>query len=142
MMKTLHDGEPPLCYAVRYQRPLIVETLLQHDFEKRKTPESILRYKNTRDETPLFIAVEKQNLELVDVLIRAGSSPVEPCIRGWTAIHEACVQGNVSILTKLLMGGHNLDTADCFGCTPLFTAAMQGIFMSDFVIYLLISSER
>ena len=120
------DGEPPLCVAVRYERPMIIETLLQLDYENRKTPESILKRKNRRDETPLFIAVENSNVELVDTLIRAGASPVEPCIRGWTALHEACVQGNVSILVKLLMCGCNLDTADCYGCTPLFTAAMQG----------------
>ena len=35
-------------------------------------------------------------------------------------------KGDIHILTKLLMGGANLDTPDEFGCTPLFSAAMQG----------------
>ena len=83
MKKTTWEGEPPLCVAVRYNRPLICETLLQLDYENRKTPESILRSKNRRDETPLFIAVENSNIEIVELLIRNGSNPVEPCIRGW-----------------------------------------------------------
>ena len=105
---------------------MIIETLLQLDHANRKTQESILKRKNRREETPLYLAIENSNVEIVDTLIRAGASPVEPCIRGWTALHEACVQGNVSILVRLLMSGCNLDTADCYGCTPLFTAAMQG----------------
>ena len=72
----------------------------------------ILRWKNNRDETPLFIAVERNFIEIVDLLIQSGATSTEPCIRGWTAIHEACVQKNVSVLAHLLMTGCNLDTGN------------------------------
>lgn len=87
---------------------------------------NILNWKNVRNETPLFIAVEEGHLEIVDLLMSNGASATEPCIRGWTAIHEACVQQNVRILTHLLMAGDNLDIPDHHGVTPLFSAVMCG----------------
>ena len=42
----------------------------------------ILKWMNFRDETPLFVAVERGFIEIVDLLMVNGASPVEPCIRG------------------------------------------------------------
>ena len=119
-------GEPPLCYAVRYKQEYIIEALLKYEEHAPNSVHHILRFKNKRDETPLLIAVEAGFLDIVQLLMNAGSNPVEPCIRGWSAVHEAAVQGDVHILTKLLMSGVNLDIPDCYGCTPLFSASMQG----------------
>ena len=85
-------GEPALIYAVRNKRELMVELLLKYDNSKSSGEKSLLQLKNSRDETPLYVAVELKHLDIVQILISAGSNPVEPCIRGWTAIHEAAVQ--------------------------------------------------
>jgi hypothetical protein len=53
--------------------------------EAAKNPfsdEPLLNYSNYRQETPLFLAVESQNLEVVMFLMQAGASAVHPCIRG------------------------------------------------------------
>ena len=125
----------------RHKQEYIVEMLLQYDDQSPTSIHHILRYycfslcydsmlrfryKNRRDETPLLIAVEAGYLDIIQILMDAGSNPVEPCIRGWSAVHEAAVQGDIHILTKLLMSGVNLDIPDCYGCTPLFSSSMQG----------------
>ena len=69
---------------------------------------SLLKVKNTRDETPLYVAVELRHLDIVQILISAGSNPAEPCIRGWTAIHEAAVQesGHYVLVGPCKLSGH------------------------------------
>ena len=85
-------GEPAMVYAVRNKREAMVEVLLKYDCSPSSGEKSLLEIKNSRDETPLYVAVELKHLDIVQILISAGSNPVEPCIRGWTAIHEAAVQ--------------------------------------------------
>ena len=67
--------------------------LLQYEDQDKESPQNILKIKNARDETPLLIAVESKFLDFVQILMAAGSNPVEPCIRGWSAVDEAAVQG-------------------------------------------------
>ena len=81
-----------MVYAVRNKREAMVEVLLKYDCSPSSGEKSLLEIKNSRDETPLYVAVELKHLDIVQILISAGSNPVEPCIRGWTAIHEAAVQ--------------------------------------------------
>ena len=85
-------GEPAMVHAVRNKRENMVEVLLKYDCSPSSGETSLLQVKNARDETPLYVAVEMKHLDIVQMLISAGSNPAEPCIRGWTAIHEAAVQ--------------------------------------------------
>ncbi|CBY07918.1 unnamed protein product [Oikopleura dioica] len=47
-------------------------------------------------------------------------------VNGWTPLHEAASKKSAQIMTHLLMSGVDLDTTDCFGVTPLFTAVISG----------------
>ena len=71
-------GEPALVYAVRNKREAMVEVLLKYDCSPSSGEKSLLQIKNSRDETPLYVAVELKYLDIVQMLISAGSNPVEP----------------------------------------------------------------
>ncbi|CBY07917.1 unnamed protein product [Oikopleura dioica] len=79
-----HSGFPPLCQAAYTDFKDGCELILRYS-EAAKNPfsdEPLLTYSNYRQETPLFLAVEAQHLEVVMFLMQAGASAVHPCIRG------------------------------------------------------------
>ena len=58
-------GEPALVYAVRNKREAMVEVLLKYDCSPSSGEKSLLQIKNSRDETPLYVAVELKHLDIV-----------------------------------------------------------------------------
>ena len=88
------------------------------------------QFKHARDR-PLNVAICKQNLEMVTILLKAGA-PVNHCVRhvpsGLTPLQRAVSIGDLDIINILLDAGANVnaDPADDAGATALQLAAMHG----------------
>jgi len=100
--------------------------------------------------TPLFLAAEVNNLDVIKVLVAAGADPNIPTAYGTTALMVACGAGTdvqrarsieergfaVETARYLLDHGSDVNAVGEFGWTPLHNAAYQGL--TD-VIELLVS---
>jgi ankyrin repeat protein len=74
--------------------------------------------------TPLQMAAAFGTVAAVDVLIRKGASLHNTGRRdGFTALHEASIEGNIEIAKYLLSLGAGIDAATPDGTTPLMCAA-------------------
>jgi ankyrin repeat protein len=76
--------------------------------------------------TALHWAVREDNLELAEMLIRAGADVKAANRYGVTAISLACVNGNAAIIDRLLKAGIDVNAAGPEGETALMTAARTG----------------
>lgn len=76
--------------------------------------------------TALHWMVRADDLETVDVLIRAGANVAAANRRGVTPLDLACVNGSAAMIRKLLDAGANSNAAHPDGLTPLMTAARTG----------------
>lgn len=63
---------------------------------------------------------------MVSVLIKSNTSLDQPCVKRWSAMHEAAKQGRKDIIALLLSHGGNVHLRDGFGVTPLGVAAEYG----------------
>ena len=52
--------------------------------------------------SPLYIAVMKENMEIISLLLQAGVNPFEKCAKGSCAIRKAVVYENFEIMKELL----------------------------------------
>jgi uncharacterized protein len=73
--------------------------------------------------TALHWAVHRDDLELVERLIKAGANVKAVNQYGATPMSEAAVVGNVKVLEKLLKAGADPDSANADGQTPLMVVA-------------------
>lgn len=77
--------------------------------------------------TPLMIACENNDLQLVRSLLATGADPNLRCNWGWTALMEACDTGNAELVEELLRANANASAVDYTnGWTPLSRAAYRG----------------
>ncbi|KAI1766666.1 ankyrin repeat-containing domain protein [Hypoxylon sp. FL1150] len=85
---------------------------------------------NVQDEsglTPLHIAVQSQNYELVCSLLQADALPDTKSITGSTPLHHAARGRDVDIVEEILLYmGDDVDPKDNRGRTPLHEAAVEG----------------
>ena len=49
-----------------------------------------------------------------------------PDLKDWTALHVACANGHLDVVTALLAGGADMNTPDLNGRTPLVIACLFG----------------
>lgn len=70
---------------------------------------NLINIKNERGCTPLFIACEKSNSNLVSLLIDKGANVNEPCVYGNTPLHVASAKDNSQIVKYLIEKGAYLD---------------------------------
>lgn len=75
--------------------------------------------------TALHCAVESQNIELVAMLLRAGSDPSRTAEQ-WTPLHSAAGSGNAEITQLLVDSGAHVDALTSQERTPLHYAAFWG----------------
>ncbi|TMS02753.1 Ankyrin repeat and SOCS box protein 15 [Larimichthys crocea] len=92
--------------------------LLQHGASPHNT--------NSRNESPLLIAVRQGSYNMVLSLIMGGAFVEQVCLSKWTATHEAAKVGCPAILMLLLRHGAKVTTRDGHGVTPLGIAAEHG----------------
>ncbi|XP_063783245.1 ankyrin repeat and SOCS box protein 15-like isoform X2 [Pseudophryne corroboree] len=113
-----NDGETPLTLAAKSGLIENVKALL----EKGVWPNT----KNSRGESPLLIAVRISSYDMVTTLISYNCTINQPCVKRWSAMHEAAKQGSSAIIALLLKNGGNVSLKDGFGVTPLGVAAEFG----------------
>ena len=63
---------------------------------------------------------------MVSALLKYNTSLDQPCIKRWSAMHEAAKQGRKDLIALLLKHGGNVHLRDGFGVTPLGVAAEYG----------------
>ena len=73
--------------------------------------------------TPLHWAVQKDDADLVDRLIKAGANVRAKNDYGSTPMTEAAINGNVAILEKLLKAGADVESPNADGQTALMVVA-------------------
>jgi ankyrin repeat protein len=78
---------------------------------------------NTKGQTLLHIACEKNDDNLVDFVIEQRANPNSQDNQGITPLHLAAKNGNQYITTALIKNGANLDIQDNQGIAPIHLAA-------------------
>ncbi|KAM6220676.1 ankyrin repeat and SOCS box protein 3 [Rhynchocyon petersi] len=113
------EGFSALHLAASQGHLKIVRTLLDLGADpNERTPE---------ETTPLFLAVENAQMNVIKVLLRYGSDiNGSHSMSKWNALHQAAYQGSVDIIKFLLKKGADKECEDDFGITPLFVAAQYG----------------
>ncbi|TKS90670.1 Ankyrin repeat and SOCS box protein 15 [Collichthys lucidus] len=112
------DGDTSLTLAAEAGLVENVKMLLQHGASPHNT--------NSRNESPLLIAVRQGSYNMVLSLIMGGAFVEQVCLSKWTATHEAAKVGCPAILMLLLRHGAKVTTRDGHGVTPLGIAAEHG----------------
>ncbi|KAK8103120.1 hypothetical protein PG984_016266 [Apiospora sp. TS-2023a] len=89
------------------------------------------RYSFRDYETPLLMAINKGNLPIVDLLLKAGATVNYPARRGFrsTPLQKACENGHLEIVELLLQQGADINAAPApvGGGTAIQMAARSGI---------------
>ncbi|XP_013869933.1 ankyrin repeat and SOCS box protein 15b [Austrofundulus limnaeus] len=112
------DGDTALTLAAEAGRVENVRMLLRHGASPHNT--------NSRNESPLLIAVRQSSYDMVLALIMGGAFVEQVCLRKWTATHEAAKVGCPAVLMLLLRHGAKVTARDGHGVTPLGVAAEHG----------------
>ncbi|XP_069376326.1 ankyrin repeat and SOCS box protein 15b isoform X2 [Paralichthys olivaceus] len=112
------DGDTALTLAAEAGLVENVRMLLQHGASPHST--------NSRNESPLLIAVRQRSYDMVLSLIMGGAYVEQVCLTKYSAIHEAAKVGCPAILTLLLRHGAKVTGRDGHGVTPLGVAAEYG----------------
>ncbi|XP_073905229.1 kinase D-interacting substrate of 220 kDa-like isoform X11 [Castor canadensis] len=82
--------------------------------------------RNECGQTPLMIAAEQGNLEIVKELIKNGANCNLEDLDKWTALISASKEGHIHIVEELLKCGVNLEHRDMGGWTALMWACYKG----------------
>uniref|UniRef100_UPI0037E7D658 kinase D-interacting substrate of 220 kDa B isoform X1 n=1 Tax=Semicossyphus pulcher TaxID=241346 RepID=UPI0037E7D658 len=77
-------------------------------------------------QTPLMVASEQGNLEIVQELIRRGANVNLDDVDCWTALISAAKEGHIEVVRELLENNANLEHRDMGGWTALMWAAYKG----------------
>ncbi|XP_028250574.1 kinase D-interacting substrate of 220 kDa B isoform X2 [Parambassis ranga] len=77
-------------------------------------------------QTPLMVAAEQGNLEIVQELIRRGANINLDDVDCWTALISAAKEGHIDVVGELLENNANLEHRDMGGWTALMWAAYKG----------------
>ncbi|XP_028802465.1 ankyrin repeat-containing protein At5g02620-like [Neltuma alba] len=135
LIRAINDNnDTALHEAARYGHNKLVNVLLKEE------PDHSYFGKNVDDETPLYIAVERQHWKVVDAILADSDSPQYNGPNGRTALHAAVIHGDEEYVQKLLEGDSSAaKQADDNGWVPLHLAALCA--ESD-VVEELVSKDR
>ncbi|XP_076578690.1 ankyrin repeat and SOCS box protein 15b [Chaetodon auriga] len=113
-------GDGDTCLTLAAEAGLVdnVKMLMKHGASPHNT--------NSRNESPLLIAVRQRSYDTVLSLIMGGAFVEQVCLTKWTATHEAAKVGCPAILMLLLRHGAKVTARDGHGVTPLGIAAEYG----------------
>lgn len=85
-----------------------------------------LEQRDQNGQTPLIIAAEKGNVEIVHELIKRNVQVNIQDEDGWTALIAACKEGHYDIVKELLECGAKVQLPDLGGWSPLVWASYKG----------------
>ncbi|XP_028294642.1 kinase D-interacting substrate of 220 kDa B isoform X3 [Gouania willdenowi] len=77
-------------------------------------------------QTPLMVAAELGNLDIVQELIRRGANVNLDDVDCWTALISAAKEGHIEVVRELLENNANLEHRDMGGWTAVMWAAYKG----------------
>ncbi|KAI9117930.1 hypothetical protein K1719_011072 [Acacia pycnantha] len=123
LIRALNDKKDTALHeAARYGHTKVVKVLIEEEQDHSYFG------KNDGGETPLYIAVERRNWNVVDtILLDNGNLPQYGGPNGRTALHAATIFGDREKVSKLLTRNLLLaKQADNNGCLPLHLAAIVG----------------
>ncbi|KAH8664702.1 hypothetical protein BX600DRAFT_541316 [Xylariales sp. PMI_506] len=116
----------PIGIAVRKNNPRIVNRLLDAHCD----PNSRITQRGQGVLTPLLLAIEQENLAMIQLLIGRGANINEPATFGIirTPLQKAVETGNLDIVRLLVHAGAEVNGAPAYyrGATALQVAAVQG----------------
>lgn len=82
---------------------------------------------NASGTTPLSLAVQKQNVEIVKLLLESSNIQVNKCnFRNYAPLHFACMGENLEIITMLLNSGADMFCKNDKGNIPIHIACQKG----------------
>lgn len=76
--------------------------------------------------TPLYIAAQKNSLDIMGLLLRSGADVEAKRDNGCTPLHVACEQGHVDAIKLLIHSGAQVRATSSTGWTPLMLSAKKG----------------
>ncbi|KAH8422340.1 uncharacterized protein LDX57_000097 [Aspergillus melleus] len=118
MVEEKHDGDRPVIHAIRHKRPDAVERLREYRRElDLETPDS-------GGNTPLKVAVETGDVDMVETLLNAGVNMNARSKGDLTPLMAATKRGDVPIIKALLGRGADPMVFSEHGYTALHYAAM------------------
>ncbi|XP_067337026.1 kinase D-interacting substrate of 220 kDa B isoform X1 [Channa argus] len=77
-------------------------------------------------QTPLMVAAEQGNVDIVEELIRRGANVNLDDVDCWTALISAAKEGHIEVVRELLENNANLEHRDMGGWTACMWAAYKG----------------
>lgn len=148
------DGVTPLIMACKMRKPAMVEQLLTHKTVAKANPNLCDKLRrsplhwvaevgdpdsarllvdakadlNAADadmETPFVRTIKKNNLPVLDVLIKAGCDRADIDGLNGTAMTMACLLGRNDVIERLLAVGEDLNEYGHIGFTPLTSAVFE-----------------
>ena len=88
---------------------------------------SIVNVKNATGDTPLFVAVHEQHLDIIQFLIDNKANVNNKNTKdGWTALHIACYLKDANIVKLLIQNSANVKAKTLTGSTPLQSICESG----------------
>lgn len=79
-----------------------------------------------KHQTPLFLAVNKKSLSIVNALLQAPNIDVNGRTISWKPLSLAIIDNNIGVIKALLVAGADINNPDDDGVTPLDYAKMIG----------------
>lgn len=119
----LYKGETALHEAIRHNEMEVIHQLLKSKVIK-------LDVKNDSGRTPLMVASERDDIDIVKLLIGAGADLnvqiPSGLYKGETALHIATRQNHQEVVQHIIYGGADLNIKEDGGKTPLMMASERG----------------
>jgi ankyrin repeat protein len=112
-------GATPIFAAIKNKNPSMVSLLIQNGADVKKVIIGLVGY------TPLYIASDRGNLEIVNSLIKAGVNVNQATDEGVTPLCIAAKLDRLEIVKSLITAGANVNQATNEGITPLFIASQN-----------------
>jgi ankyrin repeat protein len=113
-------GQTSLHFAVSWGLYSTVEWLID------ELSENVDSQRSTDNATPLHLASESGNVDVVRMLIERGADPTAQSKDGWTVLHHALGSGNVDVVRMLIEHGADPTAQSKDGWTVLHHASGSG----------------